>query len=221
MARFDRLTVYNALLQSGLMPLFYHGDVGAAAEIAAACASGGARLLEFTNRGEKALPVFTRLKEQVEKDSPQLILGVGSVVEPYTAALFIAHGANFVVGPTFNPEIARLCNRRKIAYIPGCGTVNEISAAEESGAEIVKVFPGNAEFIKAVLGPMPWSRLLPTGGVDATPESIQSWIKAGAAAVGLGSNLVRKDWVEACNYQAIQEAVQQVLGWIGEARGKA
>jgi len=225
MARFDRLTVYNTLLAGGLVPLFYHGNVVVAGEIGAACARGGARLLEFTNRGEKALPVFSRLCEQMEKDNPQLILGVGSVVEPYTAALFIAHGANFVVGPTFNPEIARLCNRRKVAYIPGCATVNEISIAEEAGMEIVKVFPGGAaggpDFIKSVLGPMPWSRLLPTGGVEATPESIRGWIKAGAAALGLGSNLIRKDWVEAGDYQSIQNTVQDVLKWIAEARGKA
>ncbi|MGQ9814209.1 MAG: bifunctional 4-hydroxy-2-oxoglutarate aldolase/2-dehydro-3-deoxy-phosphogluconate aldolase [Candidatus Roseilinea sp.] len=220
MARFDRLTVYNTMLAAGLVPLFYSGDIAEAKAVAAACVEGGAPVLEFTNRGERALSVFGELVSA----NPKLILGVGSVTDAPTAALFIAHGANFVVGPVFNPEVARLCNRRKIAYLPGCGTVSEIAVAEEMGAEIVKVFPGESiggpGFIKAVLGPMPWSRLMPTGGVEATAESIGAWIKAGAVAVGLGSGLIRKDWLAAKNYDAIRDCVKQCLAWVAEARGR-
>jgi 2-dehydro-3-deoxyphosphogluconate aldolase/(4S)-4-hydroxy-2-oxoglutarate aldolase len=221
MARYTRLQVYDAMLTTGLVPLFYHDDPEVAQEIVKAVSAGGARVLEFTNRGEKALSVFSHLNSYIESAGLPIILGVGSVIDAPTAALYLAHGANFIVGPLFNAEVARLCNRRKIAYLPGCGTVAEISTAEEAGVEIVKVFPGETlggpAFIKAVLGPMPWSRLMPTGGVEATRESVQSWIKAGACCVGLGSGLVRKDWVAARNFQGIQETTAFILHWVAEA----
>jgi 2-dehydro-3-deoxyphosphogluconate aldolase/(4S)-4-hydroxy-2-oxoglutarate aldolase len=220
MAKFDRLTVYQAMLGTGLVPLFYTGDVAEAKAVAGAIADGGAQVLEFTNRGEKALSVFA----EVVNANPKLIVGVGSVLDAPTAALYIAYGANFIVGPVFNAEIARLCNRRKIAYLPGCGSVSEISVAEEHGVEIAKVFPGESVggpgFIKAVLGPMPWSRLMPTGGVEATQASIGEWIKAGACCVGMGSNLVRKEWLSAKDYGAIRDCAKQCLAWVSEVRAK-
>ena len=222
MASFTRLNVYQAILGSGLVPLFYHPDLQTSLQVAQACAEGGAQVLEFTNRGDFALDVFKGLAKALAEQGSPLILGVGSVVDAPTAALFIAAGANFIVGPIFNPEVARLCNRRKIAYLPGCATLNEISQAEESGVEIVKVFPGSAAggpgFIKDVLGPCPWTRLLPTGGVDATQESIQSWVKAGACAVGMGSKLITKSAVAAGDYRLIRDNVRQVLAWIAAAR---
>ena len=137
MARFDRLTILNTMLDTGLVPIFYHADLAVAKEIVSACAEGGARVVEFTNRGDRALNVFTELVVHFESAAPSLILGAGSVVDAPTAALYIASGANFVVGPVLNPEVARLCNRRKVAYIPGCGTTSEISQAEELGANAV------------------------------------------------------------------------------------
>ena len=220
MAKFDRLTVYQTIIGTGLVPLFYSGDVTEARAVAAAVAAGGAPVLEFTNRGEKALSVFA----EVVNANPKVVVGVGSVLDAPTAALFIANGANFIVGPVFNPEVARLCNRRKIAYLPGCGSASEISTAEEYGVEIAKVFPGESVggpgFIKAILGPMPWSRLMPTGGVEATAESIGVWTKAGASAVGLGSNLMRKEWLASKNYDAITELTKQCLGFVSDARSK-
>ena len=222
MARYTRLQVYDAMLTTGLVPLFYHDKPEVAQEIVKAVSAGGARVLEFTNRGEKALTVFSHLNAFIESAKLPVILGVGSIVDAPTAALYLAHGANFIVGPLFNPEVAKLCNRRKIAYLPGCATVAEISTAEEAGVEIVKIFPGETvggpNFIKAVLGPLTWSRLMPTGGVDATRESVQSWLKAGACCVGLGSNLIRKDWVAAGNYQAIQDTTTSILEWIVETK---
>lgn len=222
MARTYRLETYNAVLERGVVPLFYSADVEAATHIVRACATGGARVIEFTNRGENALTVFAALANTFEKDST-VILGVGSIVDAPTAALFIAHGANFIVGPSFNPEIAKLCNKRKIGYIPGCGTENEISLAEEYGAEIVKIFPGESvggpSFVSAVMAPCPWHKLLPTGGVDATPESVSSWIKAGAAAVGMGSKLITAQAVKEKTYEVITEKVLQTIGWIKQARG--
>ena len=222
MARFDRLTVLNKMIDLGLVPVFYNGDVEVAKKIVAACAAGGAHVVEFTNRGDFAPQVFLELSQYFAQADPSVILGVGSVIDAPTAALYIAYGANFVVGPTLNPEIARLCNRRKIAYSPGCGSASEISQAEELGVEIVKVFPGKSvggpDFVKSVLGPCPWTRIMPTGGVDATEESIKAWFQAGVSCVGMGSKLIRKDLVADGNWTEITRLVRQVLDWIKEAR---
>ena len=224
MANYTRLEVYDALLSSGLLPLFYHPDIEIAKEVAKACHRGGASLIEITNRGDMAFPVFTQLNAFIKEAKLPLILGVGSVIDAPTAALYINHGVNFVVSPILNPEVARLCNRRKVPYIPGCGSATEISDAEELGAEIIKIFPGNSvggpEFVKALLGPMPWSRILPTGGVEATQESISAWLKAGAACLGMGSNLTRKEWIANKDFSSIENTVRQVLQWIEAERPK-
>ncbi len=223
MARFDRMTVLNAMLDTGLVPIFYSGDLAVSKEVVLACTRGGARLVEFTNRGDRAWNVFTELIGALAQADPTIILGAGTVLDAPTAAMYLASGANFIVGPNFNPEVARMCNRRKVAYIPGCGTVSEISAAEEMGSEIVKIFPGGQlggpGFVKAVLGPMPWTRLMPASGVDVTQENVQGWIKAGAACLGVGSNLIRKDYITSGNYEAIADGVRRVLNWIREAKG--
>ena len=204
MARHDRLSVYNRILSSGLVPLFYHDDPEVARQVARACAEGGAQVLEFTNRGDRALRVFCELRDCIEQAGLPLVLGVGTVLDAPTAALFIANGANFVIGPVLNADVARLCNRRKVAYIPGCATANEISEAEELGAEIIKINPascvGGPTFVKEILGPMPWSRLMPSGGVEPTRESIMPWFRAGAACVAMGSKLIRKELLAAGDY---------------------
>jgi 2-dehydro-3-deoxyphosphogluconate aldolase/(4S)-4-hydroxy-2-oxoglutarate aldolase len=223
MARFTRLEVLNTMIDLGLIPVFYHKDVEVAKQIVTACTAGGARVIEFTNRGDFAYHVFTELSRHFAQTDPQVILGVGSVVDAPTAAMYIASGANFVVGPILNAEVARLCNRRKIAYSPGCGSASEIAEAEELGVEIVKVFPGSSVggpgFVKAMLGPCPWTRIMPTGGVEATKESISAWFKAGVACVGMGSNLITKEAVAAGDFQAITRNVAQALAWIKEVRG--
>jgi 2-dehydro-3-deoxyphosphogluconate aldolase/(4S)-4-hydroxy-2-oxoglutarate aldolase len=224
MARFDRLTIYQTLIDEGLVPLFYNDDADVAFEVAKAVAKGGAHILEFTNRGDAAYDVFRVLIKRCAEEVPDMILGVGSVIDAPTAALYLAAGANFIVAPSTNPEVAKLCNRRKVGYIPGCGTATEVMHAEELGCEICKVFPGTAAggpgFIKAVRAPSPWSRLMPTGGVAASLEDLSAWFDAGAACVGMGSKLVRKEWVTARDYDAITENVRQVRAWIKEAREK-
>lgn len=224
MARFTRLEVLNTIVDLGLVPVFYHPDLEIAKKIVDALAAGGARCIEFTNRGDFAPFVFKELAAYLAKTHPQIILGVGSIVDAPTAALYIASGANFVVGPMLNPDVARLCNRRKIAYSPGCGSASEISQAEELGVEIVKIFPGDSvggpDFVKAILAPMPWTRIMPTGGVAATKESLTAWFKAGITAAGIGSHLIRKEWIAAGNYDAITAQTKQVLEWIRQARGK-
>lgn len=224
MARFRRLEVLQTMLSTGLVPVFYHPDSGVAMEVARACSEGGARFLEFTHRGDMAHRVFEDLIARCARELPQLIVGVGSIGDPYTAALYLAAGANFVVGPVLNAEVARFANRRKVAYMPGCGSATEISAAEELGCEIVKVFPGDSvggpAFVKAIQGPSPWSLLMPTGGVEATESSVTEWVHAGAAALGIGSSLITKQILEKKDYGALGDKVRQVLAWIQAARAR-
>ncbi len=223
MARFSRLEVLNEILEIGVVPVFYNSDLDTAKKIVDACVAGGARVIEFTNRGDNAYRVFSDLVLHYSKANPSVILGVGSIVDPATAALYISSGANFVVGPILNPEVAKTCNRRKIPYSPGCGSASEIGEAEELGVELVKVFPGDCvggpKFVKSVLGPMPWTRIMPTGGVSATKESIDTWFKAGVSAVGMGSDLVKKDLVDAGNFAAISAKTAEVISWIKAVRG--
>lgn len=222
MARFDRLTVYNTILEAGMMPLFYHADIDIAQKVTTALANGGSRVLEFTNRGDFAIEVFSALNKYCAANHPEKIIGIGSVEDAPTAALYIAHGANFIVGPTFNEEIARLCNRRKIAYMPGCGSLNDIALAEEFGAEIVKAFPamavGGTGFVKAVKGPRPWTRIMPTGGVRASTDNLREWFDAGVACVGMGSGLIKKDWVAEGHFDRIEALTRDTLAIIKEIR---
>jgi 2-dehydro-3-deoxyphosphogluconate aldolase/(4S)-4-hydroxy-2-oxoglutarate aldolase len=224
MSRFLRLDVLNEILRIGLLPLFFEKEVDTARKVLDACLQGGARLVEFTNRGDFAWRVFADLAEKLEQEESPIILGAGTIDDAPTAAIFIANGANFIVGPTFNADVARLCNRRKIPYFPGCGSVTEIAVAEEWGVEICKVFPGQEVggpgFIKAVHGPRPWSRLMPTGGVNPTRESISTWIKSGAAVLGMGSNLINKDRLQKAEFTVITRDIQQTLEWVAEARSQ-
>jgi 2-dehydro-3-deoxyphosphogluconate aldolase/(4S)-4-hydroxy-2-oxoglutarate aldolase len=214
--------VVAKILEIGLLPTFYEGNLETAKKIVMACAEGGAKVVEFTNRGALAHQVFSELVKWRDKESPDIILGAGTIIEPSAASLYINCGANFIVGPIFNPEIAKICNRYKIAYVPGCSTPSEISRAEEIGADIIKVFPADVlgpQFIKDMLGPCPWSKLMPSGGVEATKESISNWIKAGAAALNMGSNLIVKDLVKAGDFEAIKRKTENCIQWIREARG--
>lgn len=210
MARFTKLQVLNTLNGAGIVPVFYHADAAICKEILKAVYHGGVRIFEFTNRGDGAHRVFEELITWAKQELPELVLGIGSVVDAATAALYIQLGANFVVAPIVNAETAVTCNRRKIAWMPGCGSLTEINYAESLGADIVKIFPaeqvGGAEFIKAVKGPCPWTSIMPTGGVQPNDENLKKWFTAGAHCVGLGSQLFVKGADGNFDYNAIQEA---------------
>jgi 2-dehydro-3-deoxyphosphogluconate aldolase/(4S)-4-hydroxy-2-oxoglutarate aldolase len=212
------------MIDQGVIPVFYHPDAEVCTKVIQACANGGAKCIEFTNRGEFAAHVFFEAARHFAKADPSVIMGVGSVVDAPTAGVFIANGAKFVVGPLTNPDVAKLCNRRKIPYSPGCGSATEIGYAEELGCEIVKVFPGGSvggpEFVKAMLGPCPWTRIMPTGGVDATEESLTKWFKAGVACVGIGSNLITKELLAAKDYAGVEKKVRETIALIRKIRGK-
>lgn len=209
MARFLRINVYQTMINTGIVPVFYHSDLEIVKQVVKACYDGGVRVFEFTNRGDFAHEVFGELNKWAAFECPEMILGIGSVVDAPTAALYIQLGANFVVGPLLNPEVFKVCNRRQIAYSPGCGSVTEISYAQELGAEIVKVFPGGSvggpSFIKNVMGPMPWSRIMVTGGVEPTEENLSVWFKAGVSCVGMGSNLFPKEVLKNKQWSKISE----------------
>ncbi|MDA1122204.1 MAG: bifunctional 4-hydroxy-2-oxoglutarate aldolase/2-dehydro-3-deoxy-phosphogluconate aldolase, partial [Bacteroidetes bacterium] len=180
-----------------------------------ACYDGGVRIFEFTNRGEYAHEIFGELNKFAAKETPEMILGVGSIVDAGTTSLYIQLGANFIVSPILNPEMAKVCNRRKISWSPGCGSLTEISYAEELGAEVVKIFPGTEvggpSFIKAVKGPCPWTSIMPTGGVEPTKENLTAWFNAGVHCVGMGSQLVTKDIISSGNYSLLTDKVKVAL----------
>lgn len=221
MARFKRTYVASVMESSGLVPLFYHNDIEVSKKVLRACYKGGARLLEFTNRGDFAHEVFAELNKFAAKELPEMILGVGSVADAGTASLYIQLGANFIVSPMLKEDVGKTCNRRKILWSPGCGTLSEISQAEELGAEIVKIFPGSQlgpGFVKAVKGPCPWTSIMPTGGVTAEEKNLRSWFDAGATCVGMGSKLITKEFLNNKNFEGLEEHVRNTLALIEEIR---
>ena len=222
MARYRRLDTLVRMKETGLVPVFTHTETEVARGVVAACADAGALVVEFTNRADRSLEVFQALEAWCAREKPEVILGVGSIVDAPTAALFIAAGANFVVGPLLDEETARLCNGRKIPYSPGCGSMTEIHRAEQLGVEIVKVFPGDAvggpAFVRAVKGPCPWTDLMPTGGVEPTRESLLAWFSAGITCAGIGSNLITKELVAARDYAGIRRKVEVALEVLRDVR---
>jgi len=214
MARYRRLQTLIAAENTGMIPLFYHSDMETARGIMKACVKGGAPLVEFTNRGDFAIEVFSALEKYARDELKECILGAGSILDAPTAALYIACGANFIVSPCFSEEVARLCNKRKIPYMPGCNTIAEIQHAEEFGCEIIKIFPGEvagSKFFKAVKAPIPHTSLMPTGGVSPTKESLSEWFGAGATCVGIGSQLISKQLVEKKDYEALEQNVRECI----------
>lgn len=224
MSRFSRIETCQVMAQTGMVPVFYHHDLEISKQVVKACYEGGVRAFEFTNRGDFAHETFAQLIKWSAKECPQMILGIGSIVDAGTASLYLQLGANFVVGPLLNPDIFKVCNRRQVAYIPGCGSVSEIGYAQELGAEVVKVFPagnvGGPTFVKNVKAPMPWSSIMVTGGVDPTQENLTKWIEAGVTCVGMGSNLFPKEVIAAKNWAEITRMSKEALAIITKARQK-
>ena len=220
----DRLQTLGAMIGQGVIPVFYDPDPQVCIAVIQACANGGAKCVEFTNRGDFAAQVFAEVSRHFARVDPTVILGAGSIVDAPTGALYIASGANFIVGPMLNAEVANLCNRRMIPYSPGCGTATEIGDAQALGVEIVKMFPGGAvggpEFVKAVLGPMPWTKIMPTGGVEPDEVSLRAWFGAGIVACGMGSGLITKALLEARDYAGIEAKVRATLDLTRRIRGE-
>lgn len=222
MAKYDKIQVLTAIRETGIVPVFYNGNLEISKNVLKACYEGGIRAFEFANRGDFAQEVFGELVKYANKELPGMIVGIGSVVDPGTAALYIQLGANFVVGPLFNPAIAPICNRRNIPYAPGCGSVSEVGAAQEAGCDLCKVFPGDVlgpAFVKGLRAPMPWSKLMVTGGVKPTRENLEGWFKAGVFCVGMGSNLFPKDVIAAGEWSKISDLCRDALAIVAQVRG--
>ena len=220
----DRLTVLTALQTQGIAPVFYHPDAEVCLNVIRACARGGAPVVEFTNRGDFACDLFGEIARELQRTDPDIILGIGSVVDAGTAALFLNRGARFVVSPCLVEEVARVCNRRMTAYFPGCGSVTEIGRAHELGCEIVKLFPGASvggpDFVKAVLGPMPWTKIMPTGGVDPDEASIAKWFGSGIVAAGMGSKRISDAAVKAGDWAGIEDQVRTAVQAVAAFRAR-
>ncbi|MEM7572342.1 MAG: bifunctional 4-hydroxy-2-oxoglutarate aldolase/2-dehydro-3-deoxy-phosphogluconate aldolase [Bacteroidota bacterium] len=221
MATHTRIEVATVMAQSGMVPLFYHPDLEVCKAVIKACYEGGARLLEFTNRGDYAHEVFGELNKYVRLEMPDMIMGVGSVTDAGTTSLYLQLGANFVVTPVLREDIALVCNRKKVLWSPGCGSLTEICRAEELGCEVVKLFPGGIygpAFVKAIKGPQPWTSIMPTGGVAPTEESLKAWFEAGVTCVGMGSKLMAKQADGSYDYAEISRRTRQALAIITELR---
>lgn len=216
MARNNKLDVLNKMASAPMVPVFYNKDTEVAKAVVKACYDGGVRLFEFTNRGDFAHEVFAEVSKFVAKECPEMALGVGSIVEAATAALYMQLGADFVVGPLFNPEVAKVCNRRGVPYVPGCGSVSEIGFAQEAGCDVCKLFPGDvlgSKMVKGLLAPMPWSKIMVTGGVEPTEQNLSSWFQAGVFAVGMGSKLFPKDKIAEKDWAWITAKCREALSF--------
>ncbi len=222
MAKYTRIEVTHIMQQTGIVPLFYHHDPEIAKKVIKACYDGGARVFEFTNRGDNAQEVFSKIIEWSTNELPGMILGIGSIVDPGTASIYIQKGANFIVSPILNADIAKVCNRRKISWLPGCATLTEINYAEELGAEIIKIFPaaqvGGPDFVKSILAPCPWSSIMPSGGVSPEKENLTRWFKAGVHCVGMGSKLIIKNSDNDFDYEKIEKLTRRSIQIVHKIR---
>jgi len=221
MAQYTRLQVVQQMEESGMVPLFYHQDIDVAKAVLKACYDGGARLMEFTSRGDFAIEIFNQLIKYAIAESPGMILGVGSVTDAAAASQYMLSGANFIVTPVFREDIAVVCNRRKVLWSPGCGSLTEIAQAEEMGCEVVKLFPGSTYgpgFVKAIKGPQPWTSIMPTGGVSTDEANLKGWFDAGVTCVGMGSQLISKDILANKAYDTLTANVKDALTLIKQLR---
>lgn len=221
MAQYSRIEVAQVMEETGMVPLFFHSDIELSKKVLKACYDGGARLLEFTARGDFAHEVFAELTKYAIAELPGMIMGVGSVTDAAAASLYMQLGANFIVTPVLREDIAVVCNRRKVAWSPGCGTLTEITRAEELGCEVVKLFPGGIygpNFVKGIKGPQPWTSIMPTGGVSPDRENLKGWFDAGVTCVGMGSKLISKQILADKNYAQLEKDVRAALQIIKEVR---
>ena len=219
--RFTKLEVLSVMKTTGMVPVFYHKDIEVAKQVLKACYAGGVRAFEFTNRGEFAHEVFGELTKFAAKECPEMIMGIGSIVDAPTAALYIQLGANFIVGPLFNPDVAKVANRRLVPYAPGCGSVSEVGFAQEMGCDLCKVFPGDvlgAGFVKGLKAPMPWSNLMVTGGVKPEEANLKAWFDAGVTCVGMGSNLFPAEMIKAQDWNGITKLCADALSIIARLK---
>lgn len=219
--KFSKIQVISVMKETGMVPVFYHSDIEVSKQVVKACYEGGVRAFEFTNRGDFAHEVFGELVKFAAKECPEMIMGIGSIVDAPTAAIYIQSGANFLVGPLFNPDVAKVANRRLVPYSPGCGSISEVGFAQENGCDLCKVFPGDVlgtSFVKSLKAPMPWSNLMVTGGVKPEEANLKGWFDAGVTCVGMGSNLFPAEMIKTQNWAGITELCKNALDIIQKVK---
>jgi 2-dehydro-3-deoxyphosphogluconate aldolase/(4S)-4-hydroxy-2-oxoglutarate aldolase len=206
--------------ETGMIPVFYQPDIATAKDIVDACYAGGVRVFEFTNRGEKAFPVFTELAKYIQRYD-DAVLGIGTIMNDEDTRRACDAGANFIVSPILKPSMSRVCQERNVNWIPGCATLTEIVNAHEAGAPLVKLFPGSflgPGFVSAVRPVIPQIRLMPTGGVEPNEKSLSAWFKAGVFCVGMGSQLVSNEVTSTKNWKQLEEQTRQTMETIRAIR---
>jgi 2-dehydro-3-deoxyphosphogluconate aldolase/(4S)-4-hydroxy-2-oxoglutarate aldolase len=214
--------ISDLIIAGGMVPVFNNSDKEVAFRVVKACYDAGLRVFEWTNRGVEAAGMFKVIKEFIDRNCPDMILGAGSVFDGENCRKFQQMGASFIVSPILDPDMAAECKELKILWIPGCGTITEIHQAQKWGAGIVKIFPGDAVggpgFVKAVLGPMPWAQIMPTGGVSPDPENLNAWFNAGVCCVGMGSQLFTKARIADKDPENLVAEIRTTLNHIKECR---
>ena len=206
--------ITDAIVQQGILPLYFNADESTCLEILKAIYGAGIKAVEFTNRGDAALSNFKKMVALRNAEMPDMLLGVGTIKNMQHAKDYLAVGADFLVSPGFVADVAAHCIANDIFYAPGCMTPSEIIAAENAGIKFIKLFPGNilgTEFLTSIKDIFPKLLFMPTGGVDTTKENIEKWFKAGVSAVGMGSKLISKKLMAEKNYTEIAGATKQVL----------
>lgn len=212
--------IQKAMRTSGMIPVFYHADIEVAKGVLDAAYKGGVRVFEFTNRGENAYQVFTQLLAHAAR-YPDLMLGIGTIMNAEMTQKYIAAGAHFIVSPILKAEMATACQQHNILWIPGCATLTEIVTAKDLGAKVIKIFPGSVlgpGFVSSIMPVVPGLQLMPTGGVEPTEKNLSSWFKAGVICVGMGSQLFTKEIIENKNWEKLQQQVSDALSLIKTIR---
>ncbi len=224
MKRASRQQVNELIDQTGFLPLYNPDQLETTQKVLTAAYEGGVRLFELTNRSKNALEIFQQIVPFVNTQLPDLVLGVGTILDEKSAHAFFEAGADFIVSPIIPAEVARYCQSNDICWVPGASTLNEIVHAQQLGADMVKIFPANylggPGFVEAIKAPCPWIKVMPTGGVDGSEENLRAWFKAGVRCVGIGSQLFRKDKIEAGNFNSIREETQRITSLIQMIKSK-
>jgi 2-dehydro-3-deoxyphosphogluconate aldolase / (4S)-4-hydroxy-2-oxoglutarate aldolase len=216
MAKFTKAELYEKMAQKPLIPLFYHPDLEFALEVLEACYRGGVRVFEYTNRGEGADKLFAKLVERTRTQMPEMAIGIGTIFNKDQAKHFIDLDTDFVIQPVVDKGVAKQCNKANVAWIPGTMTFTEIYKAQTLGADVVKLFPGNIvgpDFLKAMKGPMPKTKVLVTGGVEPNEKNIKTWMSSGAFGLGLGSQLFTKKALEEKDFNWIEKTISECFGY--------
>jgi len=210
----DKKIVSDKIVHQGILPLYFNADETVSVEVLRAIYNAGVRAVEYTNRGEAALNNFKKLVEVKDKETKDMLLGVGTIKTLQQAESYLNIGADFLVSPGLIPEVVDYVNSKNIFYAPGCMTPSEIIAAENKGIAFIKLFPGNLlgpEFVSSIKEIFPKLLFMPTGGVDTTKENLEAWFKSGVSAVGMGSKLISKKLMEQKDYAAIEKMTKEVL----------